>query len=163
MTRADRTRVKGLPARHERFAVALAAGMTVGDAYAAAGFRPHRGNASRLSANERVQSRVSEIQSRAARRAVTTVDHLLHELEAARLQALSQGHTGAAVAASMGKAKLVGLVSGARPPAMIEIDPAEIAALDDDQVEALIAAIPVLRQLGIMPAASNQGGSHDSR
>lgn len=52
MTRADRTSIKGLLPRHERFAAARASGMSASEAYGAAGFRPHRGNASRLSANE---------------------------------------------------------------------------------------------------------------
>ena len=42
-------------ARHERFAQELAAGNPADAAYEAAGYRKHRGNAARLSANEHVK------------------------------------------------------------------------------------------------------------
>ena len=41
--------------RYERFAQELAAGNTADGAYEAAGYRRHRGNAARLSANERTR------------------------------------------------------------------------------------------------------------
>jgi len=46
-----------------------ATGLTIDAAYVAAGYRQHRGNAARLSANERVQRRVRELQEETARRA----------------------------------------------------------------------------------------------
>ena len=45
--------------RHERFAQELAAGNPADAAYEAAGYRKHRGNAARLSANEHVKERVA--------------------------------------------------------------------------------------------------------
>ena len=56
-------------ARHESMAQHLAQGKTADDSYAAAGFAPHRGNASRLSANESIRRRVAEIKSRVAEKA----------------------------------------------------------------------------------------------
>jgi hypothetical protein len=53
--------------RHEAFAQALAMGKTADAAYAEAGFRPHRGSASRLRANANIAARVAAIQSAAAR------------------------------------------------------------------------------------------------
>ena len=58
--------------KHEAFAQALSRGTTADKAYAAAGYKPHRGNASRLSANESVVSRVRELQEKSAQKAVDT-------------------------------------------------------------------------------------------
>ena len=55
--------------RHESFAQARAAGKSADEAYAAAGFRPHRGNAHRLSTNESVKRRVREIVGRTSEKA----------------------------------------------------------------------------------------------
>lgn len=48
-------------ARHEALAQALAKGKTADDAYQLAGFKPNRGNATRLKANESIRARVDEI------------------------------------------------------------------------------------------------------
>jgi phage terminase small subunit len=63
--------------RYERFAQELAAGNSADSAYEAAGYRKHRGNAARLSANERIKNRVREIQSIGAERAAVMVRTLL--------------------------------------------------------------------------------------
>lgn len=55
--------------RHEAFAQALAKGKTADEAYAQAGYRPHRGNASTLRANQNVLERLTELQGRAAQKA----------------------------------------------------------------------------------------------
>ena len=74
--------------RYERFAQELAAGNTADGAYEAAGYRKHRGNAARLSANERIKNRVREIQSIGAERAAVTVQSLIDEAE----QVAGQGY-----------------------------------------------------------------------
>lgn len=98
--------------KHERFAQELAKGKSQAEAYAEAGYVADEGNACRLTGNDKVQARVAEIQERGAVRAEITVSSILGELEQARLAALSAAtpQSGAAVAASMGKAKLLGLV-----------------------------------------------------
>jgi phage terminase small subunit len=96
--------------RHERFAQELAAGKTADAAYEAAGYQKHRGNAARLSANERVKKRVGEIQAIGAERAAITVQSLIEEAEHARIKAMeSQNGAAAAVSAITAKAKLAGL------------------------------------------------------
>lgn len=50
--------------KHERFAQNLAAGMSQGDAYADAGYRPHRGNASKLAQDQNIVERVQELLDR---------------------------------------------------------------------------------------------------
>ena len=67
-------------ARHERFAQERAKGKSVDAAYVDAGFRPHRGNAHRLSTNESVAARIAELQSRAAEKAVVTVENITERL-----------------------------------------------------------------------------------
>lgn len=98
--------------RHERFAQGLAKGKTADAAYADAGFKPNRGNATTLKAKQSVQDRVAELQERAAVKVELTVADIIAELEQARSVALAAQtpQAGSAVAASMGKAKLLGLV-----------------------------------------------------
>lgn len=66
--------------RHERFAQSLFAGMTADAAYADAGYKPHRSNASRLSANDSVRIRLSELQTAVADDAIMTRTEALKEL-----------------------------------------------------------------------------------
>ena len=47
--------------RHEAYAAHRARGLTMGNAYALAGFKPNRSNASRLNANEHIQVRIKEL------------------------------------------------------------------------------------------------------
>jgi phage terminase small subunit len=97
-------------ARHERFAQELAAGNPADAAYKAAGYQKHRGNAARLSANERVKERVREIQAIGAERAAITVQSLIEEAEQARIKAMESANgAAAAVSAVTAKAKLAGL------------------------------------------------------
>lgn len=66
--------------RHERFAQALAGGMSADGAYQAAGYRPHRGSASRLRANANVRRRLAELIAAAAERAEITKADVLRGL-----------------------------------------------------------------------------------
>lgn len=67
-------------ARHELFAQERAQGRTVDEAHQLAGFKPNRGNAGRLNANESVQARVAELQRAAADKVELTVSGVLMEL-----------------------------------------------------------------------------------
>jgi len=98
-------------AKHELFAQALAKGKSQAEAYAAAGYAPSEPNASRLTSNDKVKARLAELQERAAIRVELTVADILAELEEARQSALTAAtpQSGAAVAASLGKAKLLGI------------------------------------------------------
>lgn len=66
--------------RHERFAQALAEGMSATDAYVWAGFKANDGNASRLKGNERVVARLAELTAKGAERAEVTVERVVREL-----------------------------------------------------------------------------------
>ncbi len=99
--------------RHEVFAQGLAKGMSASAAYAEAGFNPHEGNASRLSGNEKVRKRVTELKERAAARTEITVAGITERL----LKIAAKGETSSdapllsvARASLMDAAKLNGLV-----------------------------------------------------
>lgn len=66
--------------------------------------------ASELIAHPKISLRVQSVQKEAAERALVSVQSLTEELEEARALALREGQSAAAVSASMGKAKLHGLL-----------------------------------------------------
>ena len=104
-----------LNARQEAFARNIAEGRRQREAYRSAGYAPTSDevadvNASRLLRHAQVQSRIRELQAAQAEASQITAERLLAELEEARSLALSLGQAGAAVAASMGRAKLCGLL-----------------------------------------------------
>jgi predicted house-cleaning NTP pyrophosphatase (Maf/HAM1 superfamily) len=96
--------------KHEAFAQARVKGKSADEAYAAAGYKPHRGNAHRLSTNESVVARVTELQTASVERTLVTVESLTQELEDIRIAAKAAGQNAAATSAVMGKAKLHGLL-----------------------------------------------------
>lgn len=99
--------------KHERFAQALAKGMTQAEAYADAGYKPSEPNASRLTSNDKVQARLAELQERAAVRAEITVASITERLLAIATKAEKSEEAPmlqAARASLMDAAKLNGLV-----------------------------------------------------
>ncbi len=97
-------------ARHERFAQGLAKGLSGDEAYNAAGYKPNQNNASRLKAKESIRSRVAFLQGAAAERNAVTVDDIVRQLDEARDLARERGNAAAMVSATMGKAKVLGLI-----------------------------------------------------
>ena len=85
--------------RHEKFVQALFEGNPASTAYEEAGYVPNDGNAIRLKGNERVQARLSELQSAVAKDNAVTVASLLSELEDARVKASNLDQLSAAVRA----------------------------------------------------------------
>lgn len=99
-------------AMQEKFAQALAKGKSLVEAGLEAGYKPNGsgGNLSTVSNYPHVRARISEILERGAKRAEVTVALIFEELEAARLIATEIKQPASMVAASMGKAKLAGLL-----------------------------------------------------
>ena len=97
-------------AKWERFAQALAQGMTADEAYREAGYRPNRGNASTLKAKQIIQHRVAELQSRAASDVVVTRQWLLEQCVDIAKAAREDG----AYAAAVNAIKEAGVLSGER-------------------------------------------------
>lgn len=99
--------------RHERFAQELAKGKSQTEAYAEAGYKPSEPNASRLTRNDKVQARVSELQERAADKVVITVATITERLLAIATKAEGKNEAPmlqVARASLMDAAKLNGLV-----------------------------------------------------
>lgn len=140
--------------RHEAFARALAKGKTTDDAYISAGYKPNRGNAARLKANEDIRGRVAELLSKAAERTVTTVEDIARQLDEDRTFARGLSAPSAAVSATMGKAKVLGLIvdkrehsgPGGGPIPTMTLDPEVLKAMDDDELAALERAIGKLQR-----------------
>jgi phage terminase small subunit len=66
--------------KHERFAQALAKGISASEAYVAAGYKESRSAASRLSTNVNVEARVAELVGKGAERSEVTVARVLTEM-----------------------------------------------------------------------------------
>jgi len=105
-----------LNAKQERFVTHLVEkGMNAAAAYKAAGYAAKsygavRANASRLLTNDNVRIRIAELQREAASKVAITAESIAAELDAAYRLAFANGQAGACVAASMGKARLFGLI-----------------------------------------------------
>ncbi len=99
--------------RHERFAQALAKGLSQSEAYEEAGYKPSRSAAARLAADVNICERVAAIQNRAAERTEITVASITERLLAIATKAEKSEEAPmlqAARASLMDAAKLNGLV-----------------------------------------------------
>jgi terminase small subunit-like protein len=110
--------------RHEAFAQAIFSGIvgakggahSQAEAYRRAGYHVTNGNSARACASRLltfangIAERVRELQEEAAERAAETADKCVQELNQLRKDAHSDKAYGAAVAAVMGKAKILNLV-----------------------------------------------------
>lgn len=96
--------------RREAFARLLAEGQSVVDAHEKAGFKRHRQNAYRLVKNPDVAARVQWLKEQAAIRTGNTIEDITDQLDEAYKLAFGKLNPSAMVAASMGKAKLLGLI-----------------------------------------------------
>lgn len=128
-------------ARHERFAQELAKGNSADGAYIAAGFRPNRGNAVRLKANENVADRVAELKGRAAEKVEVTVADIVKQLDEDREFAKENKHSAAAITATLGKAKLLGLMPERHEHTGKGGGPIEYRDLGEEEIDARLAAL----------------------
>jgi hypothetical protein len=96
--------------KQEKFVQALFEGHSATESYTLAGYRPHQGNSSRLRWFDMVQTRLTELQSEAAKASEVTVQSLLNELEEARTKATNLDQLSAAVRATEVKARVSGLM-----------------------------------------------------
>jgi phage terminase small subunit len=128
-------------ARQERFAQELAKGKSQLDAYKAAGYRPDRGAATRLSANISVATRVEELKARAAAKVEITVADIARQLDEDREFAKECGQAGAAVSASLGKAKVLGLIVDRQEHTGRNGGPIEYRNLEEEEIDARLRAL----------------------
>jgi hypothetical protein len=122
--------------------------------------------ASRLSTNVKVAARLRELQEVTAAKAEVTRESILAELEEARLMAKDNGQPAAAVSASMGKAKLVGLLVDRKEVGA----PGEFADLEDmtsdelrEQFAALVSAVAAAEGVGDIAAIAEGAGKGPPR
>lgn len=104
-----------LTARQEAFCRHLTEGLSQYEAYQEAGYRSKGRNATdahaaRLVRNGKVIKRLNELKAEAAKRTAVTAQSIAAELDIAFRLAFDNRQAGACVAASMGKAKLFGLI-----------------------------------------------------
>jgi len=132
---------KSLTPKRERFAQLRHAGESLSDAYRGAFSAGNMSpaaihvEASRIAQSPDVALRLQELRDESAQRNAVTVDSLVSELEQARIAALCAVPTaqiGAAVSATMGKAKLLGLD---QPKAQPPVDPGAL-------LRAIVEALP---------------------
>jgi phage terminase small subunit len=95
--------------KHELTAQELAKGKTQVEAIEAAGYSPHRSNASRLIANDSIKLRVSELQEQAAMSISITLEGQIAKLEQVVEQATTLKQGSAAIAAIREQNELMGL------------------------------------------------------
>ena len=143
-------------ARHELFAQCVTNGMLLDDAYEKAGFKPNQRNSSRLRKLTSVDERIAELLNERASKIVEKVaieveytrEKLLAELERAR-QVAEEAKNGSAMAmATLGKAKILGLIIDRREVG----DAGAFDHLTDEQ----------LGRRG-RKAGANAGHSHEAR
>lgn len=150
--------------RHERVAQALATGKTADKAYVAAGYKENRHNAAKLTRQQHILTRVSELQSKAAEQTVVTIQSLTEELEEARAMAVAEKQSSAAVAATMGKAKLHGLLiekkqisGGGGGPVKIDI-----SGMSREQISSAIENLAHLASLADDTDQDDEGGAREA-
>lgn len=143
--------------RHEKFAQALAKGMTADDAYQAAGYNEHRGNAHRLSTKESVRSRVTEIQARVADKAEWTAADRLRSLRAIH-DATSDKEPRTAIAALAEANKMQGSYAPAKVQHSGAIGTYDLSKLTDDEIDRLEAILGPLADAGRDPGGEGQAG-----
>lgn len=123
-------------ARHEKFAHELVKAQSAGEAFAAAGYAPDPKNVDRLRKRPDIQARVAFLQGRAAERVVVTVEGIARQLDEDRAFARDRGQGATAVMATMGKAKVLGLIVDKHVVGMKRIED-----MNELELRALLGAI----------------------
>lgn len=136
----------------------MAKGKSAADAYESAGYKPHRQNAARMMTNDDIAARVAELQGKVAKKVEVTVESLAAELEEARGLAKTEKQTSAMVSATLGKAKLFGLIIDKKQHSgtvtVVTLSAKDLDGLTDDELARLEAAYPVLEKLGLVGGGS---------
>jgi len=97
--------------KRERFCQLRLEGKTLEQAYVGAGYQPDKGAASRMAKKPDIIQRMQELHVRALGKVDVTIESICEQLDADRALAYKQKNPSAAVAATMAKAKLFGLIT----------------------------------------------------
>jgi hypothetical protein len=112
----------------------VAKGKTQLEAIETAGYAPHDSNASRLIGNDKVKSRIRELQEHAAMATEITLQGQIEKLERLLLQAESHKQYAAAIAASREQSELSGLKVQRLESKRVDA----FAAMSDEELEAYV-------------------------
>ncbi len=123
--------------KHEIYAQELAKGKTADEAYALAGYKKSRKNASRLKANEDILDRITQLRHGASKRAEVTIASLMQEASDIQAAAMEAKQLSAASQALTIKAKLAGLWVDKAENTNRNVDPARVS---DVELAAIIQA-----------------------
>lgn len=121
-----------------------------------AGYSPATANKQgpRLLVNVGIAAAIRQAQAASANAADVTIHSLAEELERVRLMALQQKNCSAAVAATMGKAKLFGLgrenLRHSGGLATVTVTSADLQALSEAELGTLEGVMPILEKLGLI-------------
>lgn len=163
MTKAKSSAVKKITAKQERFCQEYIIDNNATQAAIRAGYSVKAANreGSRLLSNVVLMDKVAELRKGMAENIAITVESLAVELEQARQVAITEKQSSAAVAATMGKAKLFGLGSENRRVSgnitVVTITAKQLEGLTDDELEALERAYPILQRFGLVPTGDQSG------
>lgn len=131
-----------LTPKQEKFAQLVARGETYSDAYRGAynalgsKMESINVNACKLMSDTKIMQRVMELQERAAKRTVVTIQSITEELDEAKDLAEREGQAAAMTGAILGKAKVNGLIVNKSEVTRKR----DISELDDAEIDALIAS-----------------------
>jgi hypothetical protein len=144
--------------RHERYCQAILKGKTQPVAYKLAGYNPHKRNSERLAARPDIIARIAELKEKTAEKAVITAADIARQLDEDRAFARQCKQAAAAVSASIGKAKVLGLVVNRiggpdGGPLSLEFD---LSKLSDKDLHALERIHAKIATPGIDPGGTGQ-------
>ena len=108
--------------RHERLAVAVAGGQTMQQAMVEEGYARPDKHAARFMRHPPIRARIGYLQGQIASQLHVTVADIVRELDEDREVARSKGQASAMVSATMGKAKVLGLIVDRSEHAVKSID-----------------------------------------
>ena len=123
--------------RHERFALGLFEGKSADKAHQDAGYKPNRGNAIRLKANESIKARLDELQAEAAKQAGVTKEEVYRLLRNSYDAARKANQHGPAIRAAELLGKDVGMFKD-----RVSVEVSNMS--DDELVKAMSAEDPEL-------------------
>ena len=119
--------------RHERLAVAVAGGMTMPEAMIAEGYARPDKHAGRFMRHPEIRARIDHLQGQIASQLHVTVADIVRELDEDREVARSKGNASAMVSATMGKAKVLGLIVDKNEHSVKSID-----EMTEDELRAFV-------------------------
>ena len=141
---------KNLNARQELFVQGLLVGKSADRAYRESGYKSHRANAARMSANDNIVRRLEELRAPVVKAAQMTLETHLRDLLGLRNMATNAGQFAAAVTAETNRGKAAGLYIERRIIGIKRLDDMTHAELEYLLGELDLADIPPAEGRGVV-------------